>query len=130
MKVESKIKNGEQNDFWMTYRVALEAPRSSVRIWPPRQKTSQFVGSFCFMKSIVYILFSESKSKYYSGHTQDLDNRLVEHNSGETISIQNGIPWKVIWTVALNSRAEAMKVESKIKKRGAKRFLDDLSRGA
>jgi len=82
------------------------------------------------MKFIVYILFSESTSKYYSGHTQDLDNRLVEHNSGETISIQNGIPWKVIWTVALNSRAEAMKVESKIKKRGAKRFLDDLSRGA
>ena len=82
------------------------------------------------MKFTVYILFSESTLKYYSGHTQDLVNRLTEHNSGETISIKNGIPWRVMWTSELSSRAEAMKLEMKIKKRGAKRFIQDLSRGA
>jgi putative endonuclease len=75
---------------------------------------------------ITYILFSESISKFYTGHTYDLENRLREHNSGETISIKRGIPWRVIWTQSCLSKGEAMKVESKIKKRGAARFLADL----
>jgi len=78
----------------------------------------------------VYILFSKSTQKYYTGSTQDLQNRLLEHNSGETKSIQNGIPWEVIWQTQVPSRAEAMNLESKIKKRGAKRFIEDQSRGA
>jgi len=74
----------------------------------------------------VYILFSKSTQKYYTGSTQDLENRMLEHNSGETKSIRNGIPWEVVWKTLLPSRAEAMQLESKIKKRGAKRFLEDL----
>ena len=96
----------------------------------PDKRPHRLVRSFCFMKFTVYILFSESTLKYYSGHTQDLVNRLTEHNSGETISIKNGIPWRVMWTSELSSRAEAMILEMKIKKRGAKRFIQDLSRGA
>ena len=82
------------------------------------------------MLSTVYILFSKSTQKYYTGSTQDLQNRLLEHNSGETKSIRNGIPWEVIWQTQLPTRAEAMQLETKIKKRGAKRFIEDLSRGA
>ncbi|NOS93874.1 MAG: GIY-YIG nuclease family protein, partial [Cyclobacteriaceae bacterium] len=63
----------------------------------------------------------------YTGSTQDLENRLLEHNSGETKSIKHGIPWEVVWKTLLPSRAEAMQLEIKIKKRGAKRFLEDLS---
>ncbi len=35
----------------------------------------------------VYILFSHTTQKYYTGQTQNLENRLLEHNSGETPSI-------------------------------------------
>ena len=77
----------------------------------------------------VYILLSKSTQKYYTGSTQDLQNRLLEHNSGETKSIRNGIPWEVVWQTLLPSRAEAMQLETKIKKRGTKRFLEDLSQG-
>ncbi|MFM8849418.1 MAG: GIY-YIG nuclease family protein [Cytophagales bacterium] len=83
-----------------------------------------------FMGFTVYILYSKSISRYYAGSTQDLANRLYEHNSGETSSIRNGIPWEVIWEIQLPDRSAAMLLESKIKKRGAKRFLEDLSRGA
>jgi putative endonuclease len=82
------------------------------------------------MSFIVYILFSDSAKKYYTGQTQDLLNRLNEHNSGETTSLKNGIPWRVVWQVSVDSRAEAMALETKIKKRGAARFLQGLSRGA
>ncbi|HEV8515921.1 MAG TPA: GIY-YIG nuclease family protein [Cyclobacteriaceae bacterium] len=82
------------------------------------------------MTNKVYILFSPSTKKYYTGHTQDLENRMIEHNGGETASIKNGIPWTLIWLKEISSRSEAMKLENKIKKRGAKRFLEDVSRGA
>jgi hypothetical protein len=38
----------------------------------------------CLMKFSVYILFSSSLQKFYTGQTHDLQNRLEEHNSGET----------------------------------------------
>jgi putative endonuclease len=82
------------------------------------------------MEFTVYILFSESTSTFYIGSTQNLENRIVEHNQGETKSIKHGIPWEVIWQTQLRTRAVVMQLETKIKKRGAKRFLEDLSRGA
>ena len=85
---------------------------------------------FFVMSFFVYILFSDSTSKFYTGSTQNLENRIVEHNQGETKSIKHGIPWQLIWQKQLPTRAEAMQLETKIKKRGAKRFLEDLSRGA
>ena len=84
---------------------------------------------FVSMSFTVYILFSKSTQKYYTGSTQDLVNRLLEHNSGETKSIKHGIPWEVVWKTHLPSRTEAIQLEIKIKKRGAKRFLEDLSSG-
>lgn len=64
------------------------------------------------MKYTTHILFSESASRYYTGHTHDLVNRLAEHNHGETPSIKTGIPWKVIWTAEFSTRAEAMKMKT------------------
>jgi putative endonuclease len=82
------------------------------------------------MAYTTYILFSESAGKYYTGHTQDLSNRIQEHNKGETSSIKVGIPWKLVWSHEFETRAEAMALESKIKKRGARRFIEDTTRGA
>jgi putative endonuclease len=75
----------------------------------------------------VYILYSLKTKKYYTGQTQDLPNRLKEHNSGETKSIVSGIPWQVQWLVEVNTRIEAVQLESKIKARGARRFLVDIN---
>jgi putative endonuclease len=78
------------------------------------------------MSFTVYIVFSESTRKYYTGQTHDLVNRLAEHNNGETASLKSGIPWKLIWNESCTTRSEAMKLEKKIKSRGAGRFLSDL----
>ena len=56
----------------------------------------------------VYILYSEITQKYYTGQTQNFENRIIEHNAGETKSIKNGIVWKVIWTAELQTRKEAV----------------------
>ena len=70
-----------------------------------------------------YILYSNSSLKYYCGSTQDLFNRLQEHNAGETKSIKCGIPWILIGFRKFNTRAEAMKLEKQIKNRGILRWL-------
>jgi putative endonuclease len=73
----------------------------------------------------VYILFSQTIQKYYTGQTQNLKNRIAEHNAGETKSIKNGIPWEVFFTKEVQTRKEAVALEKKIKRRGAKRFIED-----
>jgi len=73
-----------------------------------------------------YILYSNTSNQFYTGHTVNLQNRLLEHNSGETKSIAKGTPWKLIWQAESDSRGKAMQLEKKIKSRGARRFLQDL----
>ena len=75
----------------------------------------------------VYILYSETLKKFYTGQTYNLEKRLEEHNRGKTPFMAKGKPWKLIYSKAVDSRADALKLEKQIKKRGAKRFLDDNS---
>ena len=74
----------------------------------------------------VYILYSKTCKRFYTGHTHDLNNRIDEHNRGETKSIKNCAPNDRVWHIEVATRSEAMVMESKIKKRGASRFLADL----
>jgi putative endonuclease len=73
----------------------------------------------------VYILFSKTRSGYYIGQTSNIEKRLKRHNKGIVPSTKGGIPWKLILQIEVSNRSEAMLLEKKIKKRGAKRFIDD-----
>ena len=79
------------------------------------------------MGYLVYILFSEFSGRYYLGHTQDIETRLFQHNNGQGNFTSKYAPWNMVWSKPMSSRSEAMKLESKIKKRGARRFLKDNS---
>ncbi len=72
----------------------------------------------------VYILFSEKSSRYYVGQTADVEKRLKRHNQGLVPSTKYGMPWKIVLQIEVETRSGAMLLESKIKKRGAKRFID------
>ena len=73
-----------------------------------------------------YILFSESINKYYVGNTEDLTDRLKRHNAGEGKFTKRGVPWNLKCSFKCNTRSEAIILENKIKKRGVKRFLQDM----
>lgn len=73
-----------------------------------------------------YILFSNSTKKFYTGHCEDFSVRLEQHNSGRNKSTKSGMPWEIVFSKQFTTRAEATSLEIKIKKRGAKRFLEDL----
>ncbi len=73
----------------------------------------------------VYILFSERLLKYYVGQTSDIEKRLIRHNKGYVKSTKRGIPWELIYKIEVLNRSEALILELKIKKRGAKRYIDN-----
>jgi len=73
----------------------------------------------------VYILYSRSLNRYYIGHSSNLEDRLERHNRGRSKYTKGGKPWELIWVMVCDTRSEAMKLERKIKKRGANRFLED-----
>ena len=74
----------------------------------------------------VYILFSEKRSRYYVGQTTDIQKRLKRHNQGNVLSTKTGIPWELVLQIEVLNRSEATILEKKIKKLGAKRYLDNL----
>ena len=73
----------------------------------------------------VYILYSEKRSRYYVGQTADIDKRLKRHNLGVVPSTKSGAPWKLVLQIEVLSRSEAVVLERRIKKRGAKRYIDN-----
>lgn len=77
------------------------------------------------MEMLVYILQSSATGKYYVGQTKDIEERLKRHNEGRVKSTSHGLPWNLVHTIPVRNRSEALILESKIKKRGAKRYLND-----
>ncbi|MDT8417597.1 MAG: GIY-YIG nuclease family protein [Lutibacter sp.] len=73
----------------------------------------------------VSILFSDKSLRYYVGQTADIEKRLKKHNQGNVPSTKFGIPWKLVLKIEAANRPEALVLEKKVKKRGAKRFIDN-----
>jgi putative endonuclease len=80
---------------------------------------------FCAMPHFVYILFSDTKFKYYCGTAGDVETRLAKHNSKATPSTRHGIPWRVVRIVECETKRAALQLEVRVKKRGIERWLAD-----
>ena len=62
----------------------------------------------------VYILISERGEKYI-GVTNDLKQRLAQHNSGQTKTTKNNGAYKIIWYCAFNNKSRAYNFERYLK---------------
>ena len=74
----------------------------------------------------IYILRSQSLQRYYVGSTENVQNRLRQHNAGKSKSTRAGIRWELVHTETFATRSEAMLREQKIKSRGIARYLSDI----
>ena len=63
----------------------------------------------------VYVLRSLKNRKHYVGHTQDLDNRIEEHNRGKSKSVRGKGPFVLIYKEPYQLRCDAVKRERQIK---------------
>jgi len=78
------------------------------------------------MRYCTYILYSESKDKYYVGYTANIESRLEKHNSGGTASTRSGRPWKIVYKECFDNKTDAIKRENAIKKKKSRKFIEYL----
>lgn len=77
------------------------------------------------LKVYVYILQTNPKG-YYTGITKDLIGRLIQHETGKSISTRNKRPLSLIFSTYVFGYKQARQLEKHIKNVGAERFLRHL----
>ncbi|MCB0693179.1 MAG: GIY-YIG nuclease family protein [Lewinellaceae bacterium] len=63
----------------------------------------------------VYVLYSPSSRRFYTGMTKDLERRIQEHNTGKTKSTKGFRPWKLVYSEVAEDRVSARNRESFLK---------------
>ncbi|HMA62424.1 MAG TPA: GIY-YIG nuclease family protein [bacterium] len=63
----------------------------------------------------VYVLKSKKRNFHYIGHTNNIDNRLNEHNSGKVRSTKAYRPFELIYNEKYDTRSEAIQREKYLK---------------
>ena len=77
------------------------------------------MNSFC----CVYVLRSTIDQGHYVGLTQDLRQRLKDHNAGQVPSTQRRRPLELIYYEACRGMGDAVRREKYLKTAWGKRFL-------
>jgi putative endonuclease len=72
-----------------------------------------------------YIIESTTNQRWYIGHTNNIDRRLDEHNSGQNNSTKGKGPWKLIFLKEFDNNLDANRFELKLKKLRNKKFIKD-----
>ena len=73
----------------------------------------------------IYVLSSDKTGRRYTGSCENVDQRLRQHNTGQSKSTRAGRPWTLVYTEEFRTRAEAVRRE-RFLKTGAGR--DELGR--
>ena len=74
----------------------------------------------------LYILRSQVSHKSYTGITNNLSRRLVEHNSGKHFYTKRHYPWIMIYNEECGSLKEARKREKHLKSASGRKFLKEI----
>ena len=67
------------------------------------------------MNYYVYIIYSKTLESYYTGHTENLEDRLFRHNNSGSKSTKKAKDWELVYTEVFHSRKDATKREMEIK---------------
>jgi putative endonuclease len=79
------------------------------------------------MKFFVYKLHSDTIDKYYIGQTEDIENRLLQHNSSSNENwTQKGKPWRLCLSLVCSNRLLEIRIERFIKKQKSRVFIEKL----
>lgn len=71
----------------------------------------------------VYVLQSEKDHFLYTGYTNNLNNRISQHNKGEVESTKMRLPFKLIYWEGCLNQQDATQREKYLKTAWGKRYL-------
>jgi len=76
----------------------------------------------------VYVILSETATKFYVGMSSDPYGRLKQHNAGHSQYTKGFRPWKLVYSEFAGSRVNARKVEKYYKTgAGRKRWMKKIT---
>lgn len=74
----------------------------------------------------VYIIESEKDGTYYIGQSDNLEQRLVLHNSGFSKYTSRKLPWKLVYFESYPTRKESIVRERFLKRQRNREFYKRL----
>ncbi len=74
----------------------------------------------------VYILQSQLDQSFYIGFTTNIEDRLNEHNFGNTGYSKRKRPWNLVYFESYNTKEEAIKREKSLKRMKSKKYILEL----
>jgi len=77
------------------------------------------------MMYFIYILQSLRDQRTYVGYTDNVERRLIQHNSGYVRSTKHRIPFKLLFTEEFETSREAKRRESYWKSGAGRRKLKE-----
>jgi putative endonuclease len=79
----------------------------------------------------VYVLKSLKNGRFYTGSTNDLERRLLEHNSGRSKYTKLTAPFELVYKEKYTTRSEAYKRELYLKTGKGRSYIIEIlkSRG-
>ena len=72
---------------------------------------------------IVYVIRSKVDGRFYVGMTENIENRLSQHNNGMTFSTKGYRPWNLFFFEEFSTRVEARSREKYLKSGVGKEFI-------
>jgi putative endonuclease len=77
-----------------------------------------------------YILYSPRLDKYYIGETEDIVERLNQHNSGffKNSYTSKSSDWVVFFSIVCINRKQARCVEGHIKSMKSRKYIENLKK--
>ncbi|MBU2539872.1 GIY-YIG nuclease family protein [Patescibacteria group bacterium] len=76
----------------------------------------------------VYVLKSDKNGRFYIGSTNNIQRRLLEHNTGKSRYTKSTIPFRLIYKEIYETRKEAVKRERALKSGQGRQSLKDFVR--
>ena len=73
-----------------------------------------------------YIIRCTTDGSFYKGHTNNLEDRLKQHNSGKSEYTSRNGTWEIFYYEEFNTREDAIKRENYFKSAAGRRFIQKL----
>ena len=75
------------------------------------------------MYHYVYVLLSQKDGQFYVGYTQNVQNRIEQHNSGQVQATKRRLPIKLIYWEGCINQQDATRREKYLKTIWGKRYI-------
>jgi len=79
-----------------------------------------------FMPYFVYILYSKTLDRFYTGQTENLQDRIFRHKNSGSKSTKSADDWELKYSEQFDTRAIAIKRETEIKNKKRRSYIEWL----